>query len=370
VKDRSLHILFVLPSFAGGGAERVALTLAQGALERGQDVTIVVFDARGPLSSIVPDRAKLIDLARPRLRQAIPALIKQIRKTSPHVVFSTLGYVNVALLGLRFLLPRGVKVVVREANLPSLSLQNSRFSTLMSWAYRFLYPLADGVICTSRRMMGEMSEGYGVKAGKLSVLPNPVDESRLRELAMPIQRSSGAGVRLVSAGRFTHQKGFDLLLDMMASLPETFMLTVLGDGELRSTLEMQVRRLGLQSRVEFAGFVENPWPYYAGADCFVMPSRWEGLPNAALEALACGTPVVATPQSGGIREVAEVAGDGVVRVVNVGEPFVEVLQAVKPRSGHQNGLYPSLLPAVYRKNDVCDAFVHDIMSMYGGTYSQ
>src|SRR5690606_340618 len=155
----------------------------------------------------------------------------------------------------------------------------------------------------------------------------------------------GDGPRFVAAGRLTHQKGFDRLLDMMAATDSASRLTILGEGPELENLRAQAQRLGLGARVAFVGFEPSPWPRYAGADAFLLPSRWEGMPNAALEALACGTPVIATPESGGIGEIAALATPGAVTTAEAGTPFVELLRAVAPRPAAQ---HPSLLPAEFR----------------------
>ncbi len=80
-------------------------------------------------------------------------------------------------------------------------------------------------------------------------------------------------------------------------------LLILGDGEERSRLEALVRRLGLQNDVRMPGFVPNPYPYMCHADLFVLSSRWEGLPGVLIEALYCGTPLVATDCPSGPREI-------------------------------------------------------------------
>ena len=79
-------------------------------------------------------------------------------------------------------------------------------------------------------------------------------------------------------------------------------LTILGDGADKLLLECRIASLNLGDRVELRGFDPNPWAYYAGADAFLLPSRWEGMPNAALEALACGTPVIAMSHAGAVRK--------------------------------------------------------------------
>jgi glycosyltransferase involved in cell wall biosynthesis len=85
-------------------------------------------------------------------------------------------------------------------------------------------------------------------------------------------------------------------------------LTLLGEGPLRAALEQLAKHRGVADRVRFVGFQKNPYPFFVQADAFVLSSRYEGFPNVVLEALACGTPVIATPAPGGVAEIAELAG--------------------------------------------------------------
>lgn len=356
-----MHILFVLPSFAGGGAERVSLTLMRALDPSSVKASLVVLDGRGPLATMVPGDVSVTDLSTPHLRHALPALISIIRRLKPDAVFSTFGYVNLALLAARPLLGRKTKIVVREANMPSLSLPTTSHPAVLRAAYRLLYPRADAVICTSTQMAQEMSRDYGVAQERLVQLANPVDEVALCKAASPAKRTEGEGLRLIAAGRLTHQKGFDRLIDMTAELPASTRVTLLGDGPLRDALERHAREKGVAEQIQFLGFCDNPWTHYAGADAFVMTSRWEGLPNAALEALACGVPVIATPQSGGIEDIASAAPDGAVMVQDVGEPFVSALKKIQPSPSIALSPRPSLLPQRFRMLHVAEAF-HDCMS--------
>lgn len=340
-----IDVAFILPSFAGGGAERVLLTFVR-ALDRSRfRPTLVVLDAAGPLAGLVPEGVTVHDLKARRLRHAFPALVRTLRRLRPSVVVSTLGYVNLALLAARRLLPRGTRLVLREANLPMGSLSTVPHPRLMRLAYRLLYPGADAILCPARAVADSLARDFGVPAGRLSVLHNPADEAAIRAVASLPRRAPGAGARFVAAGRLTGQKGFDRLLDMMAETPPDACLTILGDGPDRAALEAQAARLGLAGRVGFTGFEPSPWPYYAGADAFLLPSRWEGMPNAALEALTCGTKVIATPEAGGIGEIAALASPGAVTVVPAGPPFVAALRAVPVAA--PSALRPSLLPAQF-----------------------
>ena len=133
----------------------------------------------------------------------------------------------------------------------------------------------------------------GISGMRSSVLRNPIDQGRLRRLALPLRRHPGNGRRFVAAGRLVNQKGFDRLLHIFADCDPLDHLTILGDGPDHAMLARLAIRLGISDRVAFEGFVTRPWPWFAGADAVLLTSRWEGMPNVALEGLACGTQVIA-----------------------------------------------------------------------------
>lgn len=336
------RVVFVLPSFAGGGAERVMLTWVRHLDRTRWRPELLLLDATGPLLSEVPADVPWHDLGIPRLRRALPSLLATLRRLRPAVVVSTFGHVNLALAASRPLWAREARLLLREANMPSRSLAQTGVEFLYRQAYRYLYRRADGVIATSMRMAAEFRELCALRPEQLHVLPNPVDLHRLRHAATPPQRIEGDGARFVAAGRLTRQKGFDRLLEWFALLPSDSHLTVLGTGNDRDSLQAQAARLGVDARVHFDGYVASPWDIYAGADAFLLPSRWEGLPNVALEALACGTPVIAMAEAGGVREIASRA-PGAVTVADTGEEFIAAMKAIRPRP--PAALRPSLLPA-------------------------
>ena len=184
LRQSARTVAFVLPSFAGGGAERVVLTLAAH-LDRDRFLpTVVVLDGRGPLKQAVPARLEVHDLGRSRLRWAVPRLARVLRRLRPAAIVSTLGHLNLAVLALRPILPPGTRILAREANTPAQSLATVPRPALFRAAYRRLYPGADAVICPSRRIADEMVRDFSVPAGRVRVLPNPVDVDGIRAAAV------------------------------------------------------------------------------------------------------------------------------------------------------------------------------------------
>ncbi len=354
-RARQRRVAFVLPSFAAGGAQKVLLMLA-ARLDRAAFAPIfIVFSKSGPWRDRLPRGFPVISLDHPNLRAALPALWRTLRAERPDVIVSTLAYVNIGLCMIAPLLGYRPRIVVREANTPR---QHARglFGRLgYRLAYRLLYRRADRVICPARYLADELANEYGVKRESIVVLANPLDEDALRADAAPPRRSPGTGRRFVAVGRLAEQKGYDRLLDDFARLPEDSHLIIFGEGEQRNALERQMERLGLRRRVALVGFEPNPAPWLAGADALLMPSRWEGLPNVALEALACGTPVIAMPEAGGIAEIAALAPPAAVTIIAAGPAFTSAMLAIAAR--RETALRPSLLPDAYRLAPVAEKFV-------------
>ncbi len=336
-----------MPNFSGGGAERVAINILTGIHNSGHLVDIIVFDKSGPLIALVPEDIQIHALRTLRLRKSIIALIKKIRQLKPKVIFSTLGYINIALLFIRWLLPKKTKIFIRGANLPSISLPNNPHTKLMNILYMYLYRKSDKLICSSKIMKSEFSSDFLIPESIMEVLPNPVDIDMIRNSCPSIKRFDRGGVCYISAGRLNYQKGFDRLLYWLSSVNnKTSTLVILGDGGLKCDLLRKVELLNLQKQVKFIGFCDNPWQWYAGADAFLLSSRWEGMPNSALESLACGTKVIATDESGGIKEIDN-------NSVIIAKDSVEFINAMKEVNiKNKKNKCSSLLPMKYEKKNV------------------
>ncbi len=305
-------VVFVLPSLTFGGAERVMLTLLAHLDRERFAPVLAVGSATGRYAAEVPAGVPVRELGGARVRRAVPGLVRLTRELRPDVVFSTLGYLNVLIMLARPLMPRATAFIGRETNIPSRNLPGSAWPRLLPLLYRRLYPRFDRVVCQSEDMRRDMVDNFGLPAGRAVVVHNPVDVDRVAALAA----GGGADLphgrtRLLAAGKLMPQKGFDLLLRALAeSGDEALHLTILGDGPERAALTALAAELGLAGRVALPGFVDDPYPWMAAADLFVLSSRFEGLPNVVLESMACGTPVLAFQCPGGLDEIVSPGENG------------------------------------------------------------
>jgi glycosyltransferase involved in cell wall biosynthesis len=171
--------------------------------------------------------------------------------------------------------------------------------------------LADGLLAVSAAMKQDMA-ALGMPAERIRVHHTGVDPDRFRPIDRAAARAAWrvAGPLVVSVGALISRKGHDIVIDAIAALPETTLL-IAGEGPERARLEAQIARLRLSDRVRLAGSVAHEaLPALLGAaDVMALASSSEGLANAWVEALACGTPVV-IPAIGGAREAVTTPAAG------------------------------------------------------------
>lgn len=300
-----------LPSLAGGGAERVVVDLATTLAAAGHRVELVLARREGPYLADVPSAVAVVDLGARRVAAALPALARYLRRRRPHALLATLEHANVvALLAART--APGVRVVVREANTTPLDLgaDGSR-GRVVGWLMRRLYPRAHRVVAVSEGVASALRDGLGVPAERIEVIGNPVVTPRVLAGAgrAPAHRwfHDGGPPVVLGVGRLEPQKGFDVLLRAFAGARSRHpcRLLLLGDGGRRAELEALAAELGVAEEVALPGFDPDPFPAMAAAGAFVLSSAWEGLPNVLIQAMALGTPAVATDCPSGPAEVTD-----------------------------------------------------------------
>lgn len=360
------RIAVLVPTLAGGGAERTALFLASGLLDRGHDVDVLLRDlvcdypasvppgarlfslsgggrngapggldelpiAPGPLTSNPPplshriprlilaaaiERVQLGLLASTSLPRWAVAIASYVDRERPDAVLAMMSHA-VAAAALAVRLARSRTRVVARA-------ENAFRSRRRIRRARMSYPYADAAVGVSLGVSSELREICGVSRDRIHTIYNPAVPDdlplKVREAAEhPWCREPGPPL-IVAIGRLHRQKDFPTLLTAFARLLERrrARLLVLGKGPLLPELLALARKLGVSGHVDFPGFVENPYAYLARARLFVLSSRHEGIGNVLIEAMACGCPVVSTDCPFGPSEILEGGRWG--ELVPVGNP--------------------------------------------------
>nr|WP_315863208.1 MULTISPECIES: glycosyltransferase [unclassified Thermosynechococcus] len=338
------RIAIFLPSLAGGGAERVMVTLANGFAARGYAVDLVLASAVGPYLKDVAPAVRVVDLRAGRVIKALWPLVRYLRRERPHAMLSAMNHANVVAILARRLAAARTRLVVSERT--TISVEVARARGLAARAVYALvprlYPKADGIVAVSRDAARDLERFARLPSGTVRAIYNPFDLERIAQLAQePVPHpwlQPGQVPVVVAIGRLTEEKNFTALLQAFAQLRarKEARLLILGEGELREELEQLSHALGLgPDALQMPGFVANPFAYLARAALFVLSSRWEGLPGVLIEAMACGTPVVSTDCPSGPREILEDGRWG--RLVPVGDvaalarAMEEVLSTPKDR---------------------------------------
>ena len=292
------RLLLFAPNLYGGGAERTLARLANHWAEQDRFVTVVTISNIHPNDFPLSPRVDRIGLgltSNGGFADAVRGNLERMRAVQwaiaemrPDVVVSFIEQANVlALLAAQ---SQRVPVIVSERTDPSKHLVPAPWR----WMRRHTYPRAESLVVLTEETAELMAEFYPRE--RMVVIPNSV-------AAIPSSSEAGETAEvpresiLLGVGRLAAAKGFDRLIEAVSLLIERgafegWKLVLVGDGPERTELTQQAADLPAGT-VEFAGRVANPEEWYRRASLFALPSRYEGFPNALLEAMAAGLPAVA-----------------------------------------------------------------------------
>jgi glycosyltransferase involved in cell wall biosynthesis len=311
------RLAFFVPSFRGGGAERVVVTLAQAFAAEGFATDILVAQLEGPNRPPAMPGMRVVDLGSSRVLASLAPLVRYLRKERPDGMLSALPHANVVAVCARSLAGGSTRLVVSEHTVASLSAAHSTRmrGRMLPRFMRHAYPRADAIVAVSDGVAADLAALTGIARTRIQRIYNPVVSEGLSELAATRLDhpwfEAGQPPVVLGAGRLTAAKDFGCLIRAFAGVRarRPVRLMLLGEGEERARLEEVARESGVADDIALPGFVENPYPYMKRASVFALSSRWEGFGNVLVEAMACGTPVVST-DCGGPREILEQGAHG------------------------------------------------------------
>lgn len=320
-----LRLLVLVSSLSGGGAERTAAALCNELGSRGLGVTLVTLAPRSDHEYRVDSGVTRIalDLLTPS-GTAFAALINNVKRIAalrrvlatfrPDVVLGMMTSSSIlaffASIGLR------TRVIAAERIYPPMYPIGRAWEALR----RFTYPRMSAVVAQTQK--GAAWIEAHCPGSRTEIVPNSVSwPLPCFEPELAAQGFIGERKMLLAVGRLDRQKGFDLLLDGFATIASRhpqWDVVILGEGSERENLRKQAEALGVAHRIHLPGVVGNISAWYSRADLFVMSSRFEGFPNALLEAMASGCPVVSLDCDTGPSDIVRSGVDGVLVALSDG----------------------------------------------------
>ena len=329
MKPPKTHISLYLPNLDGGGAERMMANLASGFAQRGFATDLVLAEARGPYLEQLAPEVNVVDLKSSGVAASLPRLVRYLRRHQPEALLATLNHASVvALLGCR-LARVHTRTVIRESNMLFPYRTAALRQRSLKAAVRLFYPLANAHVAVSQGVAEDLQKFAELDPKKIHTIYNPVVTDDLLERARRVSEhpwlstvaegSSGAPPVVLGVGRLAGQKDFGTLIRAFAAVRrvQAARLIILGEGAQRANLEALAAALGVAEDVSLPGFADNPFAFMARADLFVLSSRFEGLPGALIQAMACGCKVVSTDCPSGPAEILR--GGQLAPLVPVGD---------------------------------------------------
>lgn len=298
----------------GGGAERV-LSLLTEKLKDTYSITLILMEKR--IDYEIPDGVDLIFLTNLKKNAVISKILLfplqilrflyYVKRKNPKFVFSLLIRPNIInCIGKVFF---NYKAVISERSVTSSYYSwHKEKGLIMKPLIRIFYKNADMILPNSMAIQEDLTENFGLKKEKIKVIYNPFDIEKIYELSLedvehpwfkedfPI---------IITVGNLVKAKGQWQLIRAFAKVRNEMpcRLVILGEGELRGYLEKLSVELGVNNDVAFLGWQKNPFKYLARSTVFVLPSLFEGFPNALIEAMVCEVPVISSNCSSGISEI-------------------------------------------------------------------
>lgn len=308
------RLTITVPSLSLGGAEGVAAMMANHWAQAGDSVTLITLDFSDTdtfqLSETV-QRCELGVMQNSRnLLQAVfnnRKRVRQLRKviaaSQPDVVISLTDRMNVLTL-----------LATRKSNWPVLISERSdprhhSIGRLWSFLRKQTYPRATALIVQTQGVADFCRQW--LKGTPIEVIPNAVPAPRSPDIPVVTEQTLLArspSKVIFGMGRLSYEKGFDRLIDAFSELAEEFpqwKLRILGEGPLRESLQATIDERGLQEKIELTGWVADPELYLDQGELFVLSSRYEGFPNALLQAMSRGLACISTDCESGPAEIAQ-----------------------------------------------------------------
>lgn len=312
--DHAVDIIFYTRQLHNGGVDRVVFNLAEEFLRRGISSAIVVDidNPHSPFRALIPQGVGYVVLGAHGPIARLIKLRRYIRTVRPAALMcASFGFPNLYAVVVRWIAGTPFRLMLTEHCFPSVDRAGPKPWHSRYWFFplaHFLYPFADRIVAVSQGTAMDLAKVIRIDPDSIACIYNPIVSTALidqsKEAVDHPWFVAGAWPVIIAVGRLEPQKNFTLLIQAFARLraQTPARLVILGDGGERDMLAALVSKMGLDDDVALLGFVPNPHAYVAKATVMVLSSDFESLANVVIEAMAVGTPVIATDCPSGPAE--------------------------------------------------------------------
>ncbi len=336
----------ILRAFEGGGAQRDMILLCNALAARNIRIAVLALRPQGPLRAMLDPAIAVTEIPGRKIRYAVPALRRLIWQLLPAAVVSSEAALNLCTLIALRSLPRRrrPKLILREVGSPSIAQYRDPYAQnrIAYRILRHLYRYADRVVALTDGARRDLVKHFAVPEARIALMSTNavIPDQAAARIAHWDGESGREKDLVVCVGRLSPEKDQRTLVRAMTLLPPArrWRLAIIGDGAERGALEALVRENGLADRVIFTGQVEDPFVWMMRARVAVCSSIYEGLCNALIEALACGTPVVATDCPYGPTEILKAGRYGALVPVGDAQAMAAAIVAALDAAPDRNAL--------------------------------
>ncbi|MGY0392428.1 glycosyltransferase [Bizionia sp. KMM 8389] len=321
--NKKINIVFVLPSLAAGGAERILSYVAQNLDVNQFKVTLLVTGFEKD-TVYKMNGLHIKYLNKTRVLKAFGSLFNYFKKHKPDIVVSSIFHLNTMIASMAPFFKK-TKFVSREANVLSVLDKHNPSTNAIFIKYLIIiaYRLVDCVICQSKDMQNDMVSNYSVPKSKTVLINNPITKNFK---VKPKNQNTNHPLQLITIGRLSKEKGHDRLIKVLSEVNFPFNYTLIGSGNEKDSIFEQLTNSNLHNKTTYINYTSEVEKYLAASDVFLQGSYVEGFPNVLIESCVVGTPVLAFNAPGGLDEIIESGKNGFV--VNNSKEFLEQLNQI------------------------------------------
>ncbi len=294
-------ILFVISSLkSGGGAEKVCATIATKLYELGYDVHYLTFydyenkyEFKGKYNCLNEKFAWNVFWNIKKLFSRAKATAKYCKENNIDIIISFMEEANFPNIFSKIIFWNKAKINV------SIRQSVNAWWRLYKFLIKRTYSFSDNIITIVKEEKENLIKNYWIKEEKIKVIYNPIDLEKIQNLSKEDlgkhkELFNNLKFTFINVWRLTKQKKQEQLIKVFKKFNEKYpetQLVILGEGELRKQLEEEIWN---NKNIHLFWLQKNPYKFLVNSDCFVFSSKWEWMPGAVLEALACSLPIIST----------------------------------------------------------------------------